>query len=453
MNDDKIALSIEDKEFLSLMDKELEKDCEGSWTAPLPFKKQRPQLPINRPQALKRAKILADNLRRNPVKRRHFTEFMEGIFTEGHAEPAPPVTQGQECWYLPLFGVYHPQKPEQIRGVFDSSARYDNISLNDVLMSGPNLANGLLGVLLRFRQQPIAVMADIQRMFYCFKVKREHRDYLRFLWHRDNDIEKEITEFRMCVHVFGNSPSPAVATYGLRRTAEIAEGKFGNDVRKFVEKNFYVDDALTSLSSPEEAISLLKRTQEALKSGGNLRLHKICSNSGKVLLAFKKDELAKDLRDLDFDHSNLPLQRSLDVCWDLHTDSFTFRVNVDEKPYTRRGVLSVVNGLYDPLGFATPVTIGGKLLLREAMVEPVEWDQPLPDNFHSKFISWRETLTSLEGVNIPRTYCSLTSTKGSSTDLFVLSDASEKAIAAVAYLRTVDEDGRSNLEFVMERPR
>lgn len=100
------------------MDKELKKDCEGSWTAPLPFKKQRPQLPNNRPQALKRAKILADNLRRNPVKRRHFTEFMEGIFTEGHAEPAPPVTQGQECWYLPLFGVYHPQKPEQIRGVY-----------------------------------------------------------------------------------------------------------------------------------------------------------------------------------------------------------------------------------------------------------------------------------------------------------------------------------------------
>lgn len=80
-NDDKIALSIEDIEFLSLMDKEQEKDCERSWTAPLPFKKQRQQLPNNRPQALKRAKILADNLRRNPVKRRHFTEFMEGIFT------------------------------------------------------------------------------------------------------------------------------------------------------------------------------------------------------------------------------------------------------------------------------------------------------------------------------------------------------------------------------------
>ena len=112
-NNDKIALSIENAEFLSLLDKELEKDCEGSWKAPLPFKKQRPQFPNNRPQALKRAKTPADNLRRNSVKRRHFTELIEGIFTE----PAPSVTQGQECWYLPLFGVYHPQMREQIRGL------------------------------------------------------------------------------------------------------------------------------------------------------------------------------------------------------------------------------------------------------------------------------------------------------------------------------------------------
>lgn len=123
-NDDKIALSIEDTEFLSLMDKELEKDCEGSWTAPLPFKKQRPRLPNNRPQALKRAKMLTDSLRKNPTKKQHFTEFMEKIFSEGHAEPAPGLTKDQECWYLPLFGVYHPQKPEQIKGVFDSSAKY-----------------------------------------------------------------------------------------------------------------------------------------------------------------------------------------------------------------------------------------------------------------------------------------------------------------------------------------
>lgn len=45
---------------------------------------------------------------------------------------------GQECWYLPMFGVNHPKKPSSIRVVFDSSARYGGVSLNDVLMKGPD---------------------------------------------------------------------------------------------------------------------------------------------------------------------------------------------------------------------------------------------------------------------------------------------------------------------------
>ncbi len=53
-------------------------------------------------------------------------------------------------WYLPTFGGLHPQKPNQIRVVFDSSACYSGISLNDVLLRGPDLNNSLVGVLLCF---------------------------------------------------------------------------------------------------------------------------------------------------------------------------------------------------------------------------------------------------------------------------------------------------------------
>lgn len=52
-------------------------------------------------------------------------------------------------------------------------------------------------------------------MFHSFIVKEEDRDFLRFLWFKENDTSKEIIEYRMRVHVFGNSPSPAVAIYGL----------------------------------------------------------------------------------------------------------------------------------------------------------------------------------------------------------------------------------------------
>lgn len=137
--------------------------------------------------------------------------FVEKIFANGHAELAPPLREDEECWYLTMFGVYHPQKPNQIRVVFDSSAQYFGVSLNDVLLTGPDLNNSLLGVLLRFWKEKLAIVADIQQMFHCFLVCEEHRNFLRFLWYKDNDCNKEVVEYLMKVHVFGNGPSPAVA--------------------------------------------------------------------------------------------------------------------------------------------------------------------------------------------------------------------------------------------------
>ena len=84
----------------------------------------------------------------------------------------------------------------------------------------------------------IAVTADIQHMFHCFIVQEDHRNYLRFLWYRNNDPEQNLIEYRMRVHVFGNSPSPAIATLGLRNVAQKAESKYGSHITQFVEKTF-----------------------------------------------------------------------------------------------------------------------------------------------------------------------------------------------------------------------
>jgi len=81
-----------------------------------------------------------------------FLEFMQGILDNNHAELAPP-SEGREVWYLPILGVYHPHKPGKIRVLFDSSARFEGVSLNELLLQWPNLNNGLLGVLLRFRKE------------------------------------------------------------------------------------------------------------------------------------------------------------------------------------------------------------------------------------------------------------------------------------------------------------
>ena len=62
--------------------------------------------------------------------------------------------------------MYHPRKPDQIRGVFDSSAIFEGVSLNSFLMSGSDLTNNLVGVLMRFRKNAVAIISHVEQMFY-----------------------------------------------------------------------------------------------------------------------------------------------------------------------------------------------------------------------------------------------------------------------------------------------
>lgn len=92
---------------------------------------------------------------RDKTKQEHFLTFMSNILEKGFAEEVPPLPDTEECWYLPI--VYHPKK-----------------------LTGPNLTNDLLGILIRFRQGPVAVTVNIQKMFYGFYVQPDHRKFLRF---------------------------------------------------------------------------------------------------------------------------------------------------------------------------------------------------------------------------------------------------------------------------------
>lgn len=446
--DNELAPSIEDRAFLDIMENEFVQDQSNSWVGPLPFRTPRPRLPNNRQQALSRLLGLRRTLRRNPEMNSHFMAFMKELFVNDYAEPVPPLADGKECWYLPLFGVYHPHKPEKIRVVFDSSAQYKGVSLNSVLLTGPDLTNSLIGVLIRFRKEQVAVMADIQQMFYSFFVREDHRDFLRFLWFENNDMSKEIVEYRMKVHVFGNSPSPAVATYGLRRTARQGLLLYGEEAAKFVERDFYVDDGLKSVPTEEDAINLLRNTQEMLATA-NIRLHKIASNRENVLKAFPVEDHAKDLRALDFTAETMPAQRSLGLLWNVREDTFVYRAPPQGRPCTRRGVLSTVNGLYDPLGFVAPVTARAKHFLREITAEGYDWDAPLPAHRAQDWEEWKSSLGALEDLQIPRTYAASTMLEAERKEIHIFCDASTKAVAAVAYLRLVDKKGTRHVGFIM----
>ena len=298
----------------------------------------------------------------------------------------PPVHETEECWYLPIFGVYHPKKPDN----FDSSAQCQGLSLNQVLLTGTNLSNDLLSILLRFRQGPVAAMADIEQMFYAFYVQPEHRKYLRFFWYKENDMDKGLVEYQMKVHVFGKTTSPSIATYALRKTVENCD----KDVKNFLMKNFYVDDGLLPTQTVQEAVNLIiKRTQRDLKEKGNLK-HKIASNSLEFLTHFPSPDLSKEIQNVNFTEEYLPFHHSLGITWNRQTDNFMFNIPVEMKPFSRRGILSVINTIFDPLGFIAPVTVKGKMFSKEITHGIAGWIEELPLEYMKQWNEWTNSLES-----------------------------------------------------------
>ena len=135
---------------------------------------------------------------------------MEDLLEKGYATSAPPVSTPGKTWYLPHHAVVHPAKPGKVRVVFDCSAKYRGLSLNDQLLQGPDLTNPLVGVLTRFRQEPIAIMSDIEAMFHQVRVRSDDCDALRFLWWQKGDLNSRPQEYKMRVHLFGGVSSPCL---------------------------------------------------------------------------------------------------------------------------------------------------------------------------------------------------------------------------------------------------
>ena len=84
----------------------------------------------------------------------------------------------------------------------------------------------------------------------------------------------------------------------LKRTASDYEGQYVTEVANFVKNNFYVDDGLKSVSTPEAAVSLIKKTKSLCQNGG-FNLHKFISNHKAVIGTIPHEDRSKDLQTLN----------------------------------------------------------------------------------------------------------------------------------------------------------
>ena len=168
----------------------------------------------------------------------------------------------------------------------------------------------------------------------------------------------------MTAHLFGAVSSPSCANFAIRKNAEDLKHEFPSDVVNTVLRNFYVDDCLKSLSSSSAAIKHVDDLPKLMLRGG-FCFTKLVNNDRKVLESIPIHDRAKDVKELDLAEDALPTERDLGVSWCVENDKFGFKVNVKERPCTRRGILSIVSSIYDPLGMAAPFILPAKLLLQD----------------------------------------------------------------------------------------
>ena len=447
------TLSAEDQRFLNLLKQDIRFES-GHYTMPLPFRNGPPVLPDNKHLALSRLRSLRRKLLRNETYRLHYETFIGNLIQNGHAEKVPDCeveNNNGHVWYIPHHGIYHPKKPGKLRVVFDCSAVHNGESLNKHLLQGPDLTNPLIGVLCRFRMEQIAFTCDIEQMFHQFMVDRSYQDYLRFLWWTDKQMLHP-AEFRMQVHLFGAASSPGCANFGLKQIAADNEAKYGTAIANFLRDNFYVDDGLKSVSSVSSAVDMIKNCQAMCKDGG-LRLHKFASNSKEVLANIPPEDLAKGLTDIDIFSESLPDERTLGVLWNIESDCFQFRVTLGDKPLTRRGLLSTVSSIYDPLGFISPLVLLGKQILQQMCSESIGWDDPIPDALRMKWESWRQSLFGLESIKINR--CLKPDNFGTIkiAEFNHFSDASSTGYGQCSYLRLVNTEDKVHCSLLMAKSR
>ncbi|XP_077966916.1 uncharacterized protein LOC144420936 [Styela clava] len=346
----------------------------------------------------------------------------------------------KRTWFIP----HHATRQSKFRVVFDSSAEFDGKSLNKNLLSGPDFNNSLVGVLLRFRLNPIAVSCDIRQMFHRILVKREDTQSLRFLWFPTHDLTKPVSQFRMLSHAFGTTCSPSIATFALRKVAEDNLSNADPTAVRCICFNFYVDDGLFSKDTVEETSTLVRQTTDLLATGG-FHLTKFLSNEPEVLQCVPEEDKAPVAHALEL--ADDAVSRTLGLNWNAATDQFVVIVRIQERPPTRRGILSMVSQIFDPLGYVQPFVLAARIVLQDLCYEEFQWDDTITGPLRDKWEEWSSKLPSLNGLSFCRCYRPKGFTP-STFQLHVFCDASSFAYGTCAYLKIIDDAGNIHTAFV-----
>ena len=131
--------------------------------------------------------------------------------------------------------------------------------------------------------------------------------------------------------------------------------------------------------------------------------HKWVSNSQEVLEAIHEQEHSAEFKRLDLYNSELPPQRALGMKLCVASDPFFFGVDHEARPPTRRGILSLVSSVFDPLGSLAPFVLLAKEILQSLCRIKLAWgDDEMPTEYRSSWSKWRDDLPKLSSFSVTR---------------------------------------------------
>ncbi len=238
----------------------------------------------------------------------------------------------------------------------------------------------------------------------------------------------------------------------MKQTAKDNEADFPSEVIETVNNNFYVDDCLKSVPSEEVAISMVKNLTSLCQKGG-FRLTKWISNSRKVLQSVSEENRAKDIQQLNLDRDKLPVDRALGLQWSVEADTFQFKISLKNQPCTRRGILSVVSSVYDPLGFLAPLILPAKILLQELCRQTLGWDDTIPLVLQKQWNHWISELDKVAEFQVNRCFKSMDFGLPTYACLHHFADACEAGYGTVSYLKMLNSENMVHVAFLLGKSR
>lgn len=424
------------------------RDPDGRYVLRLPFKQERPKLGESLQHARLRYEHLERKLSKNPELASAYNQFLKEYEELGHmtrissVQPTDgdqknscpdPLKSPEVKYVIPHHAVIKDtSSTTKLRVVFDGSAVTSNgISLNDVLHSGQKLQKDICDIIGNFRTHRVVFTADICKMYRQIRVHPDDCRYQCILWRPSAQDDVQLYTLNTVTYGLASSPYQALRT--LMQLASDESQDFPLAAQSLL-RDVFVDDVVTGANSLEEAMKLKFELVSLLQRGG-FELRKWSSNSTTLLenVPVHQREVLKNL-----DQDGCPSVKVLGIHWCPETDEFTYHVNVPQLSLTKRGILSTIARLYDPCGWVSPVVVWGKILLQMLWTLGLDWDQPVPIDIGQQWLHFKETLGVLAEVRIPR---HIDWDNAKSVEFHGFCDASEKAYAAVVYVRIVQKTG------------